>query len=365
MRKTLLLAVLLLVLSILMPLECSAFDEQSQQEEQRFLEQIPEQLTDYFLDEQGRLTIPKLERMIGFCYEVLVSSLKHTSVPLKRMLSLILLSSLFSLFESATQQENSKGVLRLCVLITGFLSVGQALTALFSLTEEHLGQLCGFLSGILPILNGVQLSMGAINSASVSVIALTMLLSLIGEFTVGVLLPLQQITFAFDITSLLTANSGLSSFASSIKKLFLFLFGGASSFLLGCFALQNVVAAKADSAALRAFRFTAGGLVPIVGSALSESSRVLLSGLDLLRSTVGGVAITVILLTLLPPLFTLLVTAFSFSCAASLSKAVENDLLSSIFLSATSVANSLMALVVLCDLSAIFAIAIFLSQIIQ
>lgn len=144
--------------------------------------------------------------------------------------------------------------------------------------------------------------------------------------------------------------------------MFLFLLSGISAFILAVFAFQNLVAAKTDSAALRAFRFTAGGFVPMVGSALSESSKTLSAGLDLIRSTVGAVAVISILLMLLVPLSSLFVYSILFSFSSSFAKALENDLLSSLFSIASSTVNGLIALIILCDLPLILCLAISLSS---
>ena len=100
----------------------------------------------------------------------------------------------------------------------------------------------------------------------------------------------------------------------------------------------------------------------MVGAALSESSKTLSAGLDLIRSTVGAVAVLSILLMLLVPLSSLFVYSILFSLSSSFAKALENDLLSSLFSIASSTANGLIALIVLCDLPLILCLAISLSS---
>ena len=362
-----LLPMTVLLLFLIFSLPTLAAEQETRPEEQleELLDLLPEEYASYFLSEQGEVRMPTLERMLALFFSAATSAFEECGGRLGKTLSLTLLCSMFSLFESCMKDSKSKNVLRLCLFLSGFFALGQAVITLFSLAEEHLERLCGILSGILPLYFGIQASMGAISSATVSCTALTMLLSLIGEFSSGLMLPLLKVSFAFDLTALLTENKGLSSFSSSIKKVLHFLISALSAFLLSCFALQNVIAAKSDSAALRAFRFTAGGLVPVVGSALSESSRVLLSGLELIKATGGAIAITVILLTMLSPLLTLFAASISFSLASSLSEALENDLLRALFSLSATLIQHLASLLILCDLSVIFALAITLSQSVQ
>ena len=362
MRKQCFIPILILFTFLFLPLSVSAEEYPQEQELKQLLDYLPEEYASYFFNDEGALSLPTPDRLLSLSTAILKNALTEGVPRIKTTLSLVLFCSIFSLFESCLSDSKAKGILRSCVFLTGMLSIGQALTQVFALTEEHLNRLCGILTGILPILNGIHLSMGAVSSAALSSALLTILLSLIGEFSGGLLFPFQKVVFALDLTAILTENKGLSSFACSVKKILLFLIGGLSFFLLSCFALQNVVAARADTAALRAFRFTAGGLVPVVGSALSESSRILLSGLELLRATGGAVAVIAILFMLLSPLCTLFVCAISLSLAADLSATLENDLLKSLFSAARSTVNHLAAFMILCDLSVIIALAITLSQ---
>lgn len=360
MKKTLVILILSLSFFLFLPLSSVAQDFVLDEEDLSKL--LPEEYAEYFQNGNGEITLPSITVFFKMCFREFSAALKGIIGDFSKIAALTILASVLSLFEHSVKGEKSKGVLRLCVLLSAILAIAPSLSSLFSLAETHLQKLCGYLSAIIPLLNGVQLSMGALSSASVTIAALSLLLSLIGELCCGMLLPFQKLCFALDLSAAITENKGLSLLTSKTERLFLFLLGGLSAFLMACFSLQNIVSAKTDSAAIRAFRFTAGGLVPLVGSALSESSRVLLSGLELLKSTIGGIGIAVILVTLLGPLLKLFLSSFCFSLAASLAKTTEQDLLSTLFSKASFALNCMSALIILCDLSAVFAIAITLSQ---
>ena len=360
MKKIILCFLLCTLYFFILPAPCIALEEDVHYD--ALLEALPEEYAEYFLNGEGRVTLPTLPDFLALCFDSLRSVLLEGTGSLKHTMALILLCSLFTMLEKSFREQRAAGALRICVLLSGLLCIGQALPSLFSLASAHLEKLSGFLSGLLPILSSINLAMGGVNSATVCTVAISVFLSLTGEWCLGLLFPLQKICFAFDLTALICENTGLSSLAGSIKKMFLFLLSGISAFILAVFAFQNLVAAKTDSAALRAFRFTAGGFVPMVGSALSESSKTLSAGLDLIRSTVGAVAVISILLMLLVPLSSLFVYSILFSFSSSFAKALENDLLSSLFSIASSTVNGLIALIILCDLPLILCLAISLSS---
>ena len=160
------------------------------------------------------------------------------------------------------------------------------------------------------------------------------------------------------IFAVITGNKGLSSFGSTLRKAFLSLLGLVTTLILTVFAFQQVLAAKQDSLSLRAFRYTAGNMIPLVGSAFSESSKTLLSGLSLIRATVGGAGAAVVLLMLLPVLVQLLLARLIFQLSRSFSEALDNTLLTSLFSCGVSAAGGLCALVALSDLGVLVAFAV-------
>ena len=99
-------------------------------------------------------------------------------------------------------------------------------------------------------------------------------------------------------------------------------------------------------------------MIPLVGSAFSESSKTLLSGLSLIRATVGGAGAAVVLLMLLPVLVQLLLARLIFQLSRSFSEALDNTLLTSLFSCGVSAAGGLCALVALSDLGVLVAFAV-------
>ena len=99
-------------------------------------------------------------------------------------------------------------------------------------------------------------------------------------------------------------------------------------------------------------------MIPLVGSAFSESSKTLLSGLSLIRATVGGTGAAVVLLMLLPVLVQLLLARLIFQLSRSFSEALDNTLLTSLFSCGVSAAGGLCALVALSDLGVLVAFAV-------
>ena len=94
--------------------------------------------------------------------------------------------------------------------------------------------------------------------------------------------------------------------ARLLKKVFTTLLGGASVLFSGVLALKGAAAKAGDSLAFRGAKFLAGGLVPVVGGALSDGMAAVAASLNAVNDTVGALGIAAVALILLPPILRVL-----------------------------------------------------------
>ena len=169
-----------------------------------------------------------------------------------------------------------------------------------------------FFGSLLPILTAISTASGAVSSAAVQATNMNITLAIVGRVCVDGLLPLSFSLFALALVSSL-GGGGIASVAKGIKSIFMWGVGIACAVSSAAVAMQSVVASASDSAALRAARYAASGLIPIVGSTVASALGTLSGGLAFIKSTVGATSIAVILSLALAPLLSLLLYRLAFS----------------------------------------------------
>ena len=355
---------LLLLFFLLLPCISSARTVEASNEkepgfdEEDFLSMLPEEYREIFTDGEGGFSFPDLQEFLSLCMKILSGELSTGGGSVANAAGMILIGSLFTLLEKTLRERHASSLLRLVLLSCGAVIVFSMLSPLLSAAQSHLSSVIAFVSRLLPLLTGAVVAMGGVSTASVSSIGLQLSLSFISETLLGVLLPLIKITAALEFVFIVCDNQGLFAFVKTLRRTFLTVLGGVTTLILTVFAFQSVIAARTDSVTLRAFRYTAGSLVPMVGAAVSESAKTLLSGLDLIKTTLGAAALFVLLLMLLPILAKLLVGRFSFLFLGTLADAVENKEFSALFHCAFGFSGALVALTAIADLMLIVSFAI-------
>ena len=192
------------------------------------------------------------------------------------------------------------------VLIFG--RIGEACHAVL----DGLEKIGNFISASLPVLTGISAASGNVNSAAVQALNINITLAAVERISNEVLTPLVFALFSLSMVSGLDGG-GVSSIAKNIKGCFTWVLGISATVTVGAMSLQSLVASATDGAYLRAAKYAATGLIPVVGGAVSAAMSSLAGGLSYIKSTVGVSVVAVILTFALPPLIMLLLYRLAFS----------------------------------------------------
>lgn len=178
--------------------------------------------------------------------------------------------------------------------------------------ENGLVSVVDFLASAIPIFTLISTSSGAVSTASTQAFNMNLTLALIEKFCTGALLPIAFAIFSLGFTSSISDGS-VGNVAKGVKSAFMWGVGIVGSLLSAIIAMQSVVASAADNATLRAARYAASGMIPIVGSSVASALSTLGGGMAYLKSTVGMGSVAVILALSIAPLVSLLLYRLSIS----------------------------------------------------
>lgn len=172
---------------------------------------------------------------------------------------------------------------------------------------EMLSETVAFFGAAAPILHGITLAAGGVQSASAGAMGAEITLYIVNLFFSELVLPIVSVIFALGlICTLGEEGAALSSLAGSVKRIFLWMLGLGTTLLGAALSLQTVLAAGVDNTAMRTAKYAAAGLLPLVGGAVSASLSTLATGLSFVKTTAGVSVVAALLLLCVPLLVRLL-----------------------------------------------------------
>ena len=234
------------------------------------------------------------------------------------LLGVILLTALLSGLEVGTATPLRDAYHGVAVLGAG----GLLLTPLFGLVEavgETARQVTVFLTAYVPAYAGILVTggspVGALSYQTTLLGATQALTLLIGQ----VVFPVLTVSLALGCTGAVVEGFCLESISQTLHKTVLWALGLFSTVFSGVLSLQQMVAGAGDSLSGRVIKFSLSGLVPVVGGMLSEAYATVAGGVGLLRTTVGGFGLLVVVLTVTPPLLRCVCWSLCLSVGAAVS----------------------------------------------
>ena len=173
------------------------------------------------------------------------------------------------------------GVLTICVI---------GVTILRTLTKDSGGaikQLCDYANTLLPAIAMTTASTGCVTSAAALYTGTVFFVSLLENLILRLLQPLVFVYLGLACASAATDEAALQR----IKELVGWLISAGLKTVLFVFTayltITGAISGSADSTTVKAAKMTLSGVVPVVGSMISDASETLLVSVSLLRNSIG------------------------------------------------------------------------------
>ena len=179
------------------------------------------------------------------------------------------------------------------------------LTPIFVEVGESLSRLADFFALFVPIATALQYSSGAVRTASASAMGMNVTVSILSRLGVPFFVSLAGFGLAIATLSAL-GDESVGNLSRSVKSFFGWSIGLICALIMGALSLQTFIASARDSAAMRAAKYAASSLIPVVGGTVSGAMATLATGLSYAKSVIGVGAVSVIIALFLSPLLMLL-----------------------------------------------------------
>ena len=248
-----------------------------------------------------------------------------------------IISFLFTLLGSATlislaslchgslseQAQTAVGVICSMLIFSG-------ISPLIATVTDGITKLSKFFASLIPITVGITALGGGSATASAQAVGMYTALSSVGGLGGEIFLALSAFGMAMSLLSAF-GNEGVGSVTRGFRSLFGWVTGIFTALLTAAFSLQTIVASSVDRGAMRAIKYAASGLIPVVGSTVSGAISTLASGLSYAKGIIGGGAILVMLYMAISPLVVLLIYRLALTLAGIFSDFASCSVASRIF----------------------------------
>ena len=228
--------------------------------------------------------------------------------PLKRCAVIFGILLLFSLTDAAAPsigKANEMGGMLFMLMLS--LAVIAPVTECVSRVLSAIRLLSDFTVLLLPVMAGLTAASGKpMVSAALAASSLGAA-EAAGWAVDQFFVPLTGAYAALCLVAAVNPMFNLQNLALFFRRLFTVALGAVSSLFSGVLALKGAAAAAADTLTFKGAKFLIGGLVPVVGGAISEGLSSVTAALEAANKTIGALGILAMVFIVLPPLLEVLI----------------------------------------------------------
>jgi stage III sporulation protein AE len=367
MKKLVFLVTLMSAVAIMM---CPAFAEQVDisEEYNAFIDALPDELNDRVSgDKLGEslqndaALLTDWDYILGELSEITGLGIRSALKTLAVLVGLILISAtLRSLFDAVGGR-----VPQILLLCTGGAVCAAAISIQYGAicnAADYLSDLSLLMNAIMPPTVSLYAMGGNVATAGVSAGAFGIFLNICENFLAKTVIPFSGVCLAFSLIGTVSGSLDLRGISGTVKKTYTTVL----SFLMMLFstvlAAQTALASAADSVSLRATKFVAGSVIPILGGSVGESIKTLATGISVLRKSLGVTGIMLIFLLFMPVLISLLLTRAANGIAASFATMLGCEREGEVLRELASMYGYICGTMAMCSVTFIFTLALLISS---
>lgn len=299
------------------------------------------------------------ENIFDFFLSCINDSFSGISKPTLTLIAIIMLSSIINIF--AENLSVYVSTLDLACLLGVMLVCFSLVKPLVVTVSNYLSDYIIFINSISSTLSVILTSSGNVTAAAASSSSAAFAMGITQIMSVNILLPCARSVIALSAINTLSQSINLSGVINFIKSFCTWGMGVLFAIFGGVHSAAVKIAESADSLAIRGIRFSAARLIPVAGNMISESMKTVISSMNIIKSTTGGLGIAYIIYSLVPAVCSVLCVKIVILAALFFSKLMGRDKQTAFFDGINSSLNILLSVCIFASVSGIIIFAVFMN----
>lgn len=282
-----------------------------------------------------------LSKIGGYIKEKLTSILTSGVRSAALMLTIVILCSIAeSVYDGAVASYVPLGG----VIAISAVAVGD-LSSFIGLASQTLQTISDFSTLFLPCLAAAATASGAITSAATKYAATVLFMDVLLTASTAIILPMIYAYIATVIANAAVGGLALDGVTRLLKWLCTTLLTILTIAFTAYIGLTGIVTSSADVVTTRVAKTAISAALPVVGSMISDAAASLVSGVALVRNSIGVFGLLAVLCVCLLPFLRLGVQYLMYKAAGGLSATLADSRLSGLISSLGAAYGMIMALV--------------------
>ena len=286
---------------------------------------------------------------------------KEAFSSIKVISSIMVIIVIHGILNSFNQDSNSSNVANIAYYVQYILIITIVMTNfsnIIDLVKTSINNLVIFCNSLIPILMTLMITTGSIASSSILYPIMLFLITFIGNFINGIILPATLIATSLSIVSKISDKVQLNNLSKFFKSGVVWALGIVLTIFVGVVSLEGSLSSSVDGLTSKTTKAVVSNFVPIVGKILSDSVETVLGCTNILKNAIGIIGVLVVVGICILPIIKLLLIMATYYIGSAICEPIADKKITSLLSQIGDTYKTLLA--IMCSISVILIIGITL-----
>ena len=292
-------------------------------------------------------------------YDTAISEIRANLSAVSLIFALSLLYSVFSTAQTGFKSGANAAFLVVYMIIAGVLvsAFGEISKLGISLIEST----TLFLNSVIPLLGTAIIASAGAGVFGALVPQILTFSNLSCNIIKNIGLPAVYFSFALGLIGNISPNFSFAPLSKVIRGAAIWVVSGVVTLFSAVISVSGISAGSLNSVALRGAKFAVSGIVPVLGSILSDSIEAVAGGTSLLKNAVGAAGILFVIISVLYPIIKIAAVILIYKLAAAVLSSFCDKRITTLINDTAGVLSCITGFVAACAVSAIISVSVLLS----
>lgn len=271
--------------------------------------------------------------------------------------SILVIIVIHSILKSLSEGLENKGIAQITYYVQYILIVTLIMTnfvQILDIVKDSIQSLVGFMNSLIPILITLMITTGSIVSANLIQPIILFLITFIGNFITGVIIPLVLIGTALGIISKISDRVQVDKLAKFFKSSVVWILGVVLTIFVGVVSVEGSLSSNVDGITAKTAKAAVSSFIPVVGKILGDAVDTVIGCSSILKNATGIVGVIILIGIAIVPIIKLTVLMAIYYLGAALCQPIADDKIIKLLDQMGDTFKTLLA--IMCSVSVMFII---------
>ena len=273
------------------------------------------------------------------------------------LVSILVIIVIHSILKSVSDGLENKGVSQITYYVQYILIVTLIMTnfvQILDIVKDSIQSLIGFMNSLIPIMITLMITTGSIVSANLIQPIILFLITFIGNFLVGVIIPLVLISTALGIISKISDRIQIDKISKFFKTSVVWILGVILTIFVGVVSIEGTLSSSVDGITAKTAKAAVSSFIPVVGKILGDAVDTVIGCSSILKNATGIIGIIVLIGIAIVPIIKLTILMTIYYLGAAICQPIADGKIISLLEQIGDTFKTLLA--IMCSVSVMFII---------